>query len=210
VQTSPKNPPLEVEMQILIQLGMQGLIPQGLDRKAMKLDTKQDYWHPPPQGFLKFNIDGASKGNLGISSFGGVLRDENGCLLFIFHCHLGRATNNMEELMALEQCLEFLKQDNLQNIIIEADFELIINSIKRISCGTELEKVSKHWRLLQVFQWIQLHLLCLRTVSFTHVRRMTNKLADILANQGVLCTKSRIKLSWQEMPQNILRAHCHN
>jgi len=28
--------------------------------------------------------------------------------MFIFHCHLGKATNNMAELMALEQCLELL------------------------------------------------------------------------------------------------------
>ena len=45
--------------------------------------------------------------------------------------------------MALEQCLDFLKKDNLQNVIVKADPELIINSIKRISGGTESEKVSK-------------------------------------------------------------------
>jgi len=122
---------------------MQGLIPEGLDRKGVKLDTKQDYWHPPPQVFLKFNIDGVSKDNPGIASFGGVLRDENYSLLFIFHYHLGRATNNMEELMALEQCLEFLKQDNLHNVIVEADSKLIINSVERICWGTEPKKVSK-------------------------------------------------------------------
>ena len=159
---------------------------------------------------MKFNIDGALKGNLGVAGFGGVLRDDNGCILSIFHCHLGRATNNLAELMALEHCLEFLKQNNLQNIIVEAGSELIINSVKRISYGTEPEKVSKHWRLLQVFQRIQLHLRGLSTVGFTHVLRTTNKLVDILANQGVLCTKSRVALSWQEMPQNRLKAHCHD
>lgn len=92
---------------------------------------------------MKYNIDGASKGNPRIVGFGGVLRDENGCILFIFHCHFGRTTNNMVELMALEQCLDFLKKDNLQNVIVKADPELIINSIKRISGGTESEKVSK-------------------------------------------------------------------
>ena len=46
-QTSPKNLPSNADMQILLQLGMQGLIPQGLDRKVMTQDTKQDYWHPP-------------------------------------------------------------------------------------------------------------------------------------------------------------------
>lgn len=88
---------------------MQGLILQGLDRKVIIMETKKDFWHPPPKGFLKYNIDGTSKGSLGTASFGGVLRDEEGSIIFIFHCHLGRATNNMAELMAMEQCLDFLK-----------------------------------------------------------------------------------------------------
>lgn len=46
--------------------------------------------------------------------------------------------------MALEQCLEFLIQSNSQNVIIEADLELVINAAKRISNGTGLEKVKKH------------------------------------------------------------------
>jgi len=33
-----------------------------------------------------------------------------------------------------------MKQDNLHNIIIESDSQLIINSIKKICCGTEPEK----------------------------------------------------------------------
>jgi len=97
---------------------------------------------------LKYKIDGASKGNLGTVGFGGVLKDEEGGIIFIFHFHLGTATNNMVELMALEQCLVFLKQDHGSNVIIEADSEITIKSVKRISCGTRPKKVSKHWRLI--------------------------------------------------------------
>jgi len=82
-------------MRILSQLGMHKLIPQGLERKVMKMDTEKDFWHPTPQGFLKYNIDGASKGNPGTAGFVGALRDEEGNIIFIFHCHLGRSTNNM-------------------------------------------------------------------------------------------------------------------
>ena len=131
-------------MWILHQLGMPGLIPQGLDRKVMKTDNEQDFWHPPPQGFSKYIIGGASKRNVGAAGFVGALRDEDGSILFIFHCHLGRATNNMAELMAMEQCLDLMKHDNHQNVIFEDDSELIINLVKRISCGTMPEKVSKH------------------------------------------------------------------
>lgn len=72
------------------------------------MDIELDFWHPPTKGFLKYNIDGASKGNLGTAGHGGVLRDENGSIIFIFYCNLGRDTNNMVELMAMEQCLDFL------------------------------------------------------------------------------------------------------
>jgi len=109
LQTYPNNPPSDVDLQILLQLGMQGLIPQGMNGKVKKLAIEKDFWHPPPQGFMKFNIDGASKGNLGTAGYGGVLRDENGCIHFIFHFHLGRATNNMAELIALEKSLDILK-----------------------------------------------------------------------------------------------------
>jgi len=37
-----------------------------------------------------------------MTGFGGVLRDENGSTLFIFHYHLGRANNNMVEIMAMD------------------------------------------------------------------------------------------------------------
>ena len=62
----------------------------------------------------------------------GVIRDERGCIKIIFHSNLGKATNNMVELMALEQCLKILRDSNLHNIIIEADSEFIINLVKRM------------------------------------------------------------------------------
>jgi len=115
----------------------------------------------------------------------------------------------MAELMALEQCLDYLKQDNFLNVVIEADSELVFNSVKRISCGIDPEKVSNHWRLIQVFQRIQGHLQELRTIRFNHVCRKANKLADILANQGVNCKEHTVSLGWQEVPQGSLKILCH-
>lgn len=76
--------------------------------------------------------------------YGGVIIDEKGCIQIIFHSHLGNSTNNMVELMALEKCLERLIESNLHNAIVEADSELIINSIKKICNGTTPKKLSKH------------------------------------------------------------------
>lgn len=88
----------------------------------------------------------------------GVIRDENISIISLFYGHLGKATNNMAELMALEQGLEFLKQNNCQNVIIEADSELVIKVVRRISHGTGSEKVTKHWRLVRVLHKIQGHI----------------------------------------------------
>jgi len=79
-----------------------------------------------------------------VAGFGGLLRDDTGSIISLFHGHLIKATNNMAKLMALEQCLEVLIQNNCQNVIIEADSELVINAAKRISNGTGSEKVTKH------------------------------------------------------------------
>ena len=67
-----------------------------------------------------------------MAGFGGVIRDKKGCIKDIFHSHLGTSTNNMEELMALKQCLEILIESNLHNAIIEADSELVIKAAKKI------------------------------------------------------------------------------
>jgi len=42
------------------------------------------------------------------------------------------------------------------------------------------------------------------------VRRKSNKLADILANQGVSCNDNRVSMGWQVLPQGSLKLLCHN
>jgi len=84
---------------------MKGIIPQGLITKDIAMDTEKDFWQPPLKCYLKYNIDGSSIGISRTTGFGGVLRDEEGSIIFIFHYHLGRVKNNMVELVALEKCL---------------------------------------------------------------------------------------------------------
>lgn len=59
-----------------------------------------------------------------------------------------------------------------------------------------------------MYQRIQKHLLSLRTISFIHVRRKANKLADTLANQGVINSECRFEMKWQEMPQGRVKVLC--
>ena len=98
----PENQTLPQDTRILFQLGLHSLVPQSIHKDVSRINVGKDFWQPPPHGFLKINIDGASKRNPGMAGFGGVIRDEQGCIKDIFHSHLGTATNNMVELMALE------------------------------------------------------------------------------------------------------------
>jgi len=102
VRTLPKEPPLPQEERIILQLDLQSIIPQGLTKGVGQINADSIIWRPPPYGFLKVNIDGTSKGNPGLVGFRGAIRDEQGQVKKIFHGHLGKATNNMVELMALE------------------------------------------------------------------------------------------------------------
>jgi len=64
----------------------------------------------------------------------------------------------MVELMVMESCLEILLKHNIHNVIIEADSELVINFVKRINASATPKKISEHWRLIQVYQRLQVHL----------------------------------------------------
>lgn len=73
------------------------------------------------------------------------MRDEEGNIQVIFYSYLGKATNNMTELMVMELCLETLLRHNIQNFFIEDDSELVINSVKRINIGVTPKRISGHW-----------------------------------------------------------------
>ena len=57
-----------------------------------------DSWEAPPSGNFKLNFDGASQGNLGEASFGGVFRDSHGKILHVYFGDIGCDSNNAMEL----------------------------------------------------------------------------------------------------------------
>jgi len=75
LRTLPKDPPLPQEENIIFHLGLQSISPQGIIKEVSLPITGASIWKPPPYGFFKVNIDGASKGNPGLASFGGAIRD---------------------------------------------------------------------------------------------------------------------------------------
>ena len=78
--------------------------------------------------YWKLNFDGASRGNLGNSSFGACIRDSNGEVVALITSPLPINTNNIVEAQALLVGLILAKQGNFWLLYIEGDSFVIINA----------------------------------------------------------------------------------
>tara|TARA_B100000795_G_scaffold123511_1_gene92055 strand:- start:1046 stop:1435 length:390 start_codon:yes stop_codon:yes gene_type:complete len=122
-------------------------------------------------------FDGASRGNPGQSSFGGVIYDEDNHEYIVYKKKLGIETNNFAEYSGLLAGLKICIQYDIREINVFGDSKLAI------------EQVNGNWKvksanLKPLYDEIQ----CLVTrenfdkITFKHVKRNLNKRADELAN----------------------------
>lgn len=84
-------------------------------------------WIAPEFGILKFNVDGSSRGNPGISGAGGVVRNHNGEFVGVFSEALGNRWTYEAEVIAILKALQFSKQHSLNH--------LVIDRIRFLCCG---------------------------------------------------------------------------
>ncbi|KAK8502480.1 hypothetical protein V6N12_005467 [Hibiscus sabdariffa] len=66
-------------------------------------------WIPPPQGYLKFNIDGAVKGSYGDAGIGGCLRNDKSQCLISFSKSVGLSDVTTAEIRALVEACKLFK-----------------------------------------------------------------------------------------------------
>jgi len=122
-------------------------------------------------------FDGASKGNPGPSGIGGVIIDHEQVVSEIKK-YIGTATNNQAEYTALIEVLRRAKELGAEVLSVYSDSELVVRQLNG-------EYQIKDPKLRLLFDEV-LHLRRqFQKVTFTHVLRAKNKLADALANQGV-------------------------
>eukprot|EP00253_Pinus_taeda_P008572 PITA_08572 len=146
---------------------------------------KSTVWSPPSRNVFQLNFDGASKGNPGQSGYGGVFRDFQGTPHLIYTGTKGWDTNNSAELEGLWQGLILAKDHNLFPLIIEGYSQIIINMATKLLQGAPIHKVSNSWRMAQILELLRNWLSQNPAISFQHIVREGNKLADFLANVGV-------------------------
>ena len=136
---------------------------------------QQIQWLAPGPGMVKFNIDGCSKGNPGVSGGGGILRNSAGCMVFAFSGYLGRCTNLQAEAKALLIGLQLCVQRGFMgNLMVETDSLLLQRILSRSyrcpwSIRGEVGKIEQVTR---------------GGLQITYCYREANKVSDVLANAG--------------------------
>ncbi|XP_058076430.1 uncharacterized protein LOC131225018 [Magnolia sinica] len=83
-------------------------------------------WQKPPNGWVKVNVDGSSRGNPGLSGGGGVCRNDKGDFLFGFAFGYGVMSNIGAEIRAAHDGLLLCIEKGFSKVVVESDSELVI------------------------------------------------------------------------------------
>lgn len=150
----------------------------------LKEGVSVDKWAPTPQDsgkrpkHVKLYTDGGSRGNPGPSASGYVLFDENDKIVADEGVYLGVTTNNQAEYMALKLGLEAALKMGAREVEVYMDSLLVVNQMRGVF------KI-KNRDLWPVNGAIKELVVKFAKVTFTHVPREHNKLADAAVNRAL-------------------------
>lgn len=131
---------------------------------------------------VKLYADGGSRGNPGPSALGYVILDMQDTLLHQDNKYLGITTNNQAEYHALLAGLEWCRDKGVREVKVYMDSMLVVNQLNSIF------KVKNRdlWTLYETAKSLSEKF---RKISFTHVPRELNKLADAEVNKALDAVK---------------------
>ena len=125
---------------------------------------------------VKLFTDGGSRGNPGPSAIGFAILDMQDQLIEKNSRYLGITTNNQAEYQGLKEGLEECAKLQIRTVHVHMDSLLVVNQLKGIY------KV-KNRDLWPIYDAIKELLPVFKEVTFTHVPRELNKLADSMVNE---------------------------
>jgi len=126
----------------------------------------------------KLYVDGASRGNPGLSGAGAVIIDPSGAVIKRLKKFLGSATNNTAEYQALLMGLEAAKALHISSLTVHADSELMVKQLNG-------QYRVKSPGLLPLYDSARVLIKAFNSVSVKHVYREDNGSADDLANEAI-------------------------
>ncbi len=132
---------------------------------------------------VKLYADGGSRGNPGPSAGGFVVLAMNDAVLRSSSKYLGVTTNNQAEYHALKGGLELCRDGRVKTVHVFMDSLLVVNQMKGVF-------QIKNRELWPIHDAIKKLLPAFDEVTFTHVPRELNKLADAEVNKALDAIKS--------------------
>lgn len=126
--------------------------------------------------YVKMFSDGGSRGNPGPSASGYVLLDDKDTVILKSGVYLGITTNNQAEYQSLKFGLEQAKKLGAVEVDVHMDSLLVINQMKGVF------KI-KNRDLWPIHESIKEIAKTFKKITYTHVPRELNKLADAEVNE---------------------------
>jgi ribonuclease HI len=133
---------------------------------------------------VKLYTDGGSRGNPGPSASGYAILDMNGHIVVKKGVYLGITTNNQAEYQALKFGLEEVQKMGVKEVDVFMDSLLVINQMLGIF------KI-KNRDLWPIYAAIKDLAASFKRITFTHVPRELNKIADSAVNETLDDAASR-------------------
>ncbi|MDB5186470.1 MAG: Ribonuclease [Candidatus Saccharibacteria bacterium] len=152
-----------------------------LETEDTVVDKKQEILMPKE---VKLFADGGSRGNPGPSASGYVILDMEDNLVKKSGIYLGITTNNQAEYQALKFGLEDALKNGVREVQVFMDSMLVVNQMKGIFKVKNRDLWPIHEAIKELVQQF-------KQVSFTHVPREFNKLADAEVNEALDAAKEQ-------------------
>ena len=132
----------------------------------------------PHPSKVKLFADGGSRGNPGPSASGYVILDLEDNVLVDKGVYLGVTTNNQAEYTALKLALEDCRSMGVQEVQVYMDSLLVVNQMKGIFKIKNRDLWPIHDAINKLAQEF-------KKISYSHVPREFNKLADAAVNRAL-------------------------
>ncbi|KAH0678618.1 hypothetical protein KY284_019703 [Solanum tuberosum] len=147
-----------------------------LEENRTMLKTIMVKWEYPPKGWVKYNTDGASRGNPGLSSYDFCLRNDRGDIIDAEGATIESTTITVAEAKAILEASKHCKEQNHNQIIIQTDSMLMYKVLT--------EEWAIPWNIADTIEEIKA---CLegKQHNVQHIMREGNQLADYLANKAI-------------------------
>jgi hypothetical protein len=73
-----------------------------------------------------------------------MFKGSKGNIICIYLCHLGLNTKNTTKLISMLRAMQLVIQRGFKNVVLEGDYQIMVQVVARILNGMKLEIISMH------------------------------------------------------------------